>query len=223
MLKKTTTENNHLHPVLKPIQEQLFKEKTIGKTISSYSLDEKPLVTFNVKNTNCINESLPNLIINPQFGIKSLTSHIDKSLVTLTPLNVTIPNTIIDLRPEQRIFVEGNIKHNPLSYTKENFIDKIVQNDKGINLQMPIILDAEWFDQNNIEKILNVGIKGNVEHYIKPRTGLTVQMKTWGKNNEKIFTTPFLHNHLIKNGHNKTHIHTYTKYRSFFLFIRILS
>lgn len=206
MLKKTTTENsNPLCPVLKPFQEPVFKEKSSDKTLSVYSLDEKPLVTFNVRNTNCINESLPNLIINPQFGIKSLTSHIDKSLVTLKNLNSSIPNTIIDLRPEQRIFVEGNIKHNPLSYTKENFIDKIVQNDKGISLQMPIILDAEWFDQNNIEKILNGGIKSNVEHYIKPRTGLTVQMKTWGKNNEKIFTTPFLHNHLIKNGHNIRH------------------
>jgi hypothetical protein len=99
MLKKTTTENsNPLCPVLKTFQKPIFKEKSSGKTLSTYSLDEKPLVTFNVKNTNCINESLPNLIINPYFGIKSLTSHIEKSLVTLTPLNVTVPNTIIDLK-----------------------------------------------------------------------------------------------------------------------------
>lgn len=206
MLKKTTTEtNNHLDNVFKPIQKTVFKKNTNNKKVGDYLLDGKKLLTFNVVNTNCINESLPNLIINPQFGIKSLTSHIDKSLVTLTPLNVTVPNTIINLKPEQRIFVEGNINHNPLSYSKEIFIDKIVQDDKGINLHMPIILDAEWFDQNDIEKILNGGIKGNVEHYIKPRTGLTVQMKTWGKSNEKIFTTPYLHKYLKENNHDIRH------------------
>ena len=206
MLKKTTTENNHLHPVLKPIQEQLSKEKTIGKTISSYSLDEKPLVTFNITNTNHKKgQILPNQLVDPFSNIKHVTSHFDMPEVTLKPLNTTIPKTIIDLKPEQRIFVEGNIKHNPLSYSNENFIDKIVHNEKGITLHSPTILDAEWLNPIDVEKVLNGGIKGNIEHYLKSRTGLTVQMKTWGKNNEKIFTTPFLHNYLKENNHNIRH------------------
>jgi len=206
MLKKTTTENNHLHPVLKPIQEQLSKEKTIGKTISSYSLDEKPFVTFNITNTNHKKgQILPNLLVDPFSNIKHVTSHFDIPEVTLKPLNTPIPKTIIDLKPEQRIFVEGNIKYNPLSYSNENFIDKIVHNDKGITLHSPTILDAEWLNPIDIEKVLNGGIKGNVEHYLKSRTGLTVQMKSWGKSNEKIFTTPFLHNYLKENNHNIRH------------------
>ena len=88
MLKKTTTENNHLHPVLKPIQEQLSKEKTIGKTISSYSLDEKPFVTFNITNTNHKKgQILPNLLVDPFSNIKHVTSHFDLPEVTLKPLN----------------------------------------------------------------------------------------------------------------------------------------
>lgn len=206
-MKKTTTEkSNPLHSILKPIKELVFKKKTIGKTISTYSLDEKPFVTFNITNTNHKKgQILPNLLVDPFSNIKHVTSHFDMPEVTLKPLNINIPNTIIDLKPEQRIFVEGNINHNPLSYSKEIFIDKIVQDNKGINLHMPIILDAEWFDLNNIEKILNGGIEGNVEHYIKPRTGLTVQMKTWGKSNEKIFTTPYLHKYLKENNHDIRH------------------
>jgi hypothetical protein len=135
-----------------------------------------------------------------------IKSFLDPSnLTTFKPLKKPISNTILDLEPHQRIFVEGNTTHNPLSYTKEIFINKIVNNDKGISLHMPIIMDAEWFNQNDVEKILNGGLESKVEYYIKPRTGLTVQMKTWGKPNEKIFTTPYLHNYLNKNGHDIRH------------------
>ena len=142
---------------------------------------------------NGINNQLVKPLVNPL------------NLPKLIPSNVSIPRVILDLQPDQRIFVDGNIKHNPLSYSNANFLDKIVQDDKGINLHMPSILDSEWFNPNDVEKILNGGIRGNVEHYIKPRVGLTVQMKNWDKSNEKIFTTPFLDNYLKENSHNIRH------------------
>jgi hypothetical protein len=113
--------------------------------------------------------------------------------------DVLEPDTVIHLAEHQRIFALGNIKDNHLSYSKQHFVDKIVKNDKGICLHMPKIIDSEWFNKNDIEKTLNGGLKGNVEHYIKPRTCLTVQIKSWGKSNEKIFTSPFLHNYLKEN------------------------
>ena len=115
MLKKTTTENKHLHPVLKPIQELVFKENNNNKTISTYSLDEKPLVTFKIKNKNHEKvEIIPNDSNDHFSNIKHVVSHFNLPEFVLKPLNTTIPKTIIDLKPEQRIFVEGNTKHNPL-------------------------------------------------------------------------------------------------------------
>ena len=116
MLKKTTTENsNYLYPVLKPIQQPVFK---LNKKQCTYLLKDNPLLTLDEVNKHYIKGGkLPSLVVDTNFDTEYLTPHIiDMSEVLLSKRTkaksktrndiekLTITNEEIDKYQNERTF-----------------------------------------------------------------------------------------------------------------------
>ena len=116
MLKKTTIENiNYLYPVLKPIQQPVFK---LNKKQCTYLLKDNPLLTLNEINKNYIKSGkLPSVVVDTNYDTEYLTPHIiDMSEVLLSKSikaksktrnnieQLTITNEEIDKYQNERTF-----------------------------------------------------------------------------------------------------------------------
>ena len=170
MLKKNTIENiNYLYPVLKPIQQPVFK---LNKKQCTYLLNENPLLTLDeINKRHKKGEKLPNVVVDTNYDTEYLTPHIiDMSEVLLSKSikaksktrndieKLTITNEEIEKYQNERTFkqvVTCQIK----GYNPDDTTYIYVHSDQ-----------LEYMNNNNVKHTINQDGMKKLPNY--PRRGL---------------------------------------------------